>query len=77
MVRGYVPDRTHAGVGMGTWLEGPPVRSDSSDMIRPRLECSISIVSRRCTGCGYLGLDARPELVEELESGKPAESPGL
>jgi hypothetical protein len=77
MVRGYLPDRTHAGFGVGTWLEGPPVRSDLSDMVRLRLECSIPIVSYRCTGCGYLALYARPELVEEQESGKPAGYPGL
>jgi hypothetical protein len=79
MVRGYLLDRTHGGFGMGTWLEGPPARSDSFGMVRPRLERSIPIVSYRCTGCGYLELYARPELVEELDrgKGKPAGYPDL
>ena len=75
MVRGYLLDRTHGGFGMGTWLEGPPVRSGWS--VRPRLEHSIPIVSYRCTGCGYLELYARPELVEDLDRGKPGGYPEL
>jgi hypothetical protein len=77
MVRGYLLDRAHGGFGMGTWLEGPPVRSGWPDMVRPRLERSIPIVSYRCTGCGYLELYARPEFVEELDRGKPAGHPEL
>jgi hypothetical protein len=77
MVRGYLLDRTYGSYGMGTWIEGPPERSSSSDLVRPRLERSIPIVSYRCTGCGYLELYARPELVEELERGKPAGYPEL
>jgi hypothetical protein len=75
MVRGYLLDRAYGGFGMGTWLEGPPVRSGLFDSVSPRLERSIPIVSYRCTGCGYLELYARPELVEELGMGKPAGYP--
>jgi hypothetical protein len=77
MVRGYLLDRAHGGFGMGTWLEGPPVRSGWSEMVRPRLERAIPIVSYRCTGCGYLDLYARPELGGELDKGKPAGYPEL
>jgi hypothetical protein len=73
MVRGYLLDRAQGGFGMGMWLEGPPVRPGFT----PRLERSIPIVSYRCTGCGYLELYARPELVEELDRGKPAGYPEL
>jgi hypothetical protein len=72
MVRGYLLDRTHGSFGMGTWLEGSPVRTMWPDLVRPRLEQSIPIVSYRCSGCGYLELYARPELVEELDERKPA-----
>jgi hypothetical protein len=34
-------------------------------------------VSYRCTGCVYLELYARPELVEERDRGKPAGYPEL
>jgi hypothetical protein len=77
MVRGYLLDRTHGGFGVGTWLEGAPVRTSFPDFVRLRLERSIPIVSYRCTGCGYLELYARPELVEELDRGKPAGYPEL
>jgi hypothetical protein len=77
MVRGYLLDRTHGGFGMGTWLEGPPVRSGLSDTVRPRLERPIPIASDRCSGCGHLELYARPELVEELDGGTPAGYPEL
>jgi hypothetical protein len=77
MVRGYLLDRTHGGFGMGTWLEGPPVRAGLFDVLRPHLERSIPIVSYRCTGCGYLEQYARPELVEELDRGKSAGEPEL
>jgi hypothetical protein len=76
MVRGYLLDRTHGGFGMGTWIEGPPERS-AFDLVKPRLERSIPIMSYRCAGCGYLELYARPELVEELDPGKPAGYPEL
>jgi hypothetical protein len=78
MARGYLLDQAQGGFGMGTWIEGQPVRSGWSNLIRPpRLERSIPIVSYRCTGCGYLELYARPELVEELDRGKPAGYPEL
>jgi hypothetical protein len=78
MVHGYLLDRTLGGFGMGTWLEGQPVYLGLfGDVLRPRLERSIPIVSYRCTGCGYLELYARPELVEELDRGKPVGQPEL
>lgn len=72
MDRGYLLDRTHGGFGVGTWLEGPPRISNLGNLIRPRLERSIPIACYRCTGCGFLELYARPELVADLSTGKPA-----
>ncbi len=77
MVRGYLLDRTYNGFGVGTWIEGPPEISGFPDLVRPRLKRSIPIASYRCTGCGYLELYARPELVEELGTKKPTGYPEL
>jgi hypothetical protein len=60
MVQGFVPDYSHATILVGSWVEGPPVKSFWSGTKVRRKQC-IPIATFRCADCGYLESYASPE----------------
>jgi hypothetical protein len=63
MVQGFVPDYTHHGTKVSTWVEGPPTKSFWYG-IKIRGE-GIPIATFRCAECGYLESYAHAEFAAQ------------
>jgi len=64
MVRGYVPDYSHAQRYIGRWHEGKPKKSFFYTTKTPDTE-GIPIRTYRCSSCGYLEFYAKESFTPE------------
>jgi hypothetical protein len=53
MIEGFVIDRTHSGVTVGSWVEGAPQESMWTG-IRTKGRANFEVASWRCSRCGFL-----------------------
>lgn len=58
MKRGFIPELSHAS-SVSMWVEGEPERSFWAAGVKVPEDKAISIVTYRCTACGFLESYAR------------------